>query len=157
MQRGREAPGLRALARPQTRTAGAWHRLCGPPRLVTGANRPAETLGHAPWGPAPRRWLAEVGAPPPAQPSVLPAERRAVTAPTARLPRLAPALPARGKAWRLPPGGAALQALRGVQGTVAVPPVAERGALTRWASPGPAGGRPLGGSVSGHRAPTSPT
>jgi len=55
---------------------------------------------------------------------------RAVTEPTARLQRLEQALQARVNTWRLAPVVEALQALRGVQFTVAVTTVAELGDLT---------------------------
>jgi transposase len=54
-----------------------------------------------------------------------------VTAQTERLGRLARALHEQVKAWRLAPVVEALQALRGVQCTVAVTTVAELGDLTR--------------------------
>jgi len=47
--------------------------------------------GRAPWGPAPRRGLRAVVGPTPAPQIVFQADVRAVTAPTARLQRLAPA------------------------------------------------------------------
>jgi transposase len=58
-----------------------------------------------------------------------------VTEHTARLQRLEQALQERVKAWRLHPGVEALQALRGVQCTVAVTTVAELGDLTRFDTP----------------------
>jgi transposase len=60
---------------------------------------------------------------------------RAVTEPTERLARLAQALTDQGWTWRLAPVVDALQALRGVQGTVAVTTVAARGDLTRFDTP----------------------
>jgi len=62
---------------------------------------------------------------------------RAVTEHTARLARLAQALTDQGQTWRLAPVVDALQALRGVQCTVAVTTVAARGALTRFENPRP--------------------
>jgi transposase len=91
--------------------------------------------GRAPWGPAPLRWLAEVVCPTPAQQIVFQAYVRAVTAQTARLPRLAQARHDHVHTGRLPPVVAALQALRGVQVTVAVTRVAALGDLTRVANP----------------------
>ena len=44
--------------------------------------------GRAAWGPAPRRWLAAVVCPTPAQPMVFQASVRAVSAHQARLQRL---------------------------------------------------------------------
>jgi transposase len=54
---------------------------------------------------------------------------------TARLQRLEQALRAHGNAWRVPPVVEALQALRGVQFTVAVTLVAEMGDLPRFENP----------------------
>jgi hypothetical protein len=75
--------------------------------------------------------------PTPAPPIVCQADGRAVPEHPARLQRLAPALQARGHPWRLAPGGEALQALRGVQGTVAGTTIAARGDLTRVTTPTP--------------------
>jgi transposase len=58
-----------------------------------------------------------------------------MTAHTERLQRLEQALQDQGPTWRLAPVVAALQALRGVQFTVAVTTVAELGDLTRFANP----------------------
>jgi transposase len=93
--------------------------------------------GRATWSPAPLRWLSAVVCPTPAQQSVFHADVRAVTDPTARLARLAPALTDQGQTWRLAPVVAALQALRGVPCTVAVTTVAARGDLTRFDHPRP--------------------
>ena len=60
---------------------------------------------------------------------------RAVTEHTERLQRLEQALHERVKTWRLAPVVEALQALRGVQFTVAVTTVAELGDLTRLTNP----------------------
>jgi transposase len=92
-------------------------------------------VGRATWGPAPLRWLSEVVGPTPAPHSVLQAYVRPVTEHTERLPRLDQALQEHVQAWRLPSVVDALQALRGVQGPVAVPLVAEMGDLTRFESP----------------------
>jgi transposase len=89
------------------------------------------STGRAIWGPAHLRWLSEVVGPTPAQPSVFQEDLRAVTAHTERLQRLAQALTDQVQTWRLAPVVDALQALRGVQCTVAVTTVAERGDLTR--------------------------
>jgi transposase len=62
---------------------------------------------------------------------------RAVTEPTARLPRLDQERPAPVQSWRLRPGVDARQARRGVRFTVAVTMGAERGELTRCATPRP--------------------
>jgi transposase len=91
--------------------------------------------GPAHWRPAPRSWRAAVGCPTPAPPRVCQAYGRAVTAHPARLQRRAQARHAPVHTWRLAPVVEALQALRGVQGTVAVTSVAARGARTRGDHP----------------------
>ena len=93
------------------------------------------STGRAPWNAAQLRGLSERVGPTPAPPSVLQADGRAVTAPPERLRRLAPALQARVKAWRLPPVVAARQALRGVPCPGAVTTGAARGDLPRFATP----------------------
>ena len=87
--------------------------------------------GRANWSPAHLRWLSEVVCQTPAQQIVFQAYVRAVTEHTARLQRLEPELQEHVKAWRLHPVVEALQALRGVQCTVAVTMVAEVGDLSR--------------------------
>src|SRR5262245_40312215 len=77
------------------------------------------STGRAHWSPAPRRWLSEVGCPTPAQQLVFQEYVQTVTEQTARLPRLAHELRDQGTTWRCQPVGEALQALRGVQCTVA--------------------------------------
>jgi transposase len=67
----------------------------------------------------------------PAQPIVFQEDVRAVNEHTARLQRLEPARHEPVHTWRLQPVVEALQALRGVPCTVAVPIVAELGDLTR--------------------------
>jgi transposase len=91
--------------------------------------------GRANGSPAHLRWLSEVVCPPPAQHIVFQAYVRAVNEHTARLQRLEQALQEQVKAWRFPPVGDALQARRGVQCTVAVTTIAERGDLTRFETP----------------------
>jgi transposase len=91
--------------------------------------------GRATWSPAHLRWLSEVVCPTPAQPIVFQDYVRAVTEHTERLQRLEQALHEQVKAWRLHPVVEALQALRGVQFTVAVTMVAARGDLTRFDNP----------------------
>jgi len=93
------------------------------------------STGPAHWGPAPLRWLSEIVWPTPAQHSVLQADVRVVQEQTERRQRLAQARQEQVKAWRLSPGGEALQTLRGVPLTVAVPLVAAMGDLTRLDSP----------------------
>jgi transposase len=91
--------------------------------------------GRAAWGPAHLRWLSEVVCATPAQQIVFQEYVRAVNEHTERLQRLEQALNAQVKAWRLHPVVDALQALRGVQCTVAVTTVAELGDLTRFDNP----------------------
>lgn len=93
------------------------------------------STGPANWGPAHRRWRAEVVGPTPAQPMVFQAAVRAVTAHPERLRRLEQARQEHVNAWRLPPVVEALQALRGVQCTVALTTVAELGDRTRFDTP----------------------
>jgi transposase len=95
------------------------------------------STGPATWSPAHRRWLREGVCPTPAQPMVFQAYVRAVTEPTERLTRLDQALHPPGQTWRLAPVVDALQALRGVPCTVAVPTVADLGDLTRFDNPRP--------------------
>ena len=91
--------------------------------------------GRATWGPAHLRWLSEVVCPTPAQHIVFQEYVRAVHEHTERLQRLEQELQEQVKAWRLQPVVEALQALRGVQFTVAVTMVAEIGDLTRFDTP----------------------
>src|SRR4030095_5849413 len=93
------------------------------------------STGRATWSPAHLRWLSEVVCPTPAQQIVFQAYSRAVTDHTERLTRLEKDLTDQVKTWRLAPVVDALQALRGVQCTVAVTTVAERGDLTRFDNP----------------------
>jgi transposase len=71
----------------------------------------------------------------PAQQIVFQEYVRAVTEHTARLQRLVQELPEQVTSWRLHPVVEALEALRGVQCTVAVTIVAELGDLTRFENP----------------------
>jgi transposase len=87
-------------------------------------------VGRATWNPAHLRWLSEVVCPTPAQHIVLQADGRAVNDHTERLQRLEQALQDAVQSWRVHPVLEALQALRGVQCTVAVTTVAEIGDLT---------------------------
>jgi transposase len=91
--------------------------------------------GRATWGPAHLRWLSEVVCPTPAQHIVFQEDVRAVTEQTERLARLEQELKDQGQPWRLAPVVDALQALRGIQFTVAVTTVAELGDLTRFENP----------------------
>jgi hypothetical protein len=93
------------------------------------------STGRANGRPAHLRWRSEVVCPTPAQPMVLQADVQTVTAPTERLGRLALERHEQVHTWRFSPVVEALQALRGVQGTVAVTTVAARGDLTRSRTP----------------------
>jgi transposase len=95
------------------------------------------STGRAHWSPAHLRWLSEVVCPTPAQPMVFQAYVQTVPAQTARLQRLEHELHEQGHTWRLQPVVEALQARRGVPGTVAVTMVAELGDLTRFENPRP--------------------
>jgi transposase len=92
-------------------------------------------VGRANWGPAHLRWLSEVVCPTPAQQIVFQEYVRAVHEQTERLQRLEQELQDHVKAWRLNPVVEALQALRGVQFTVAVTMISEMGDLTRFEHP----------------------
>jgi transposase len=91
--------------------------------------------GRATWNPAHLRWLSEVVCPTPAQQIVFQEYVRAVNEHTERLHRLDQELQEQVTSWRLHPVVEALQALRGVQFTVAVTTVAELGDLTRFDTP----------------------
>jgi len=91
--------------------------------------------GHATWGPAHLRWLSEVVCPTPAQQIVFQEYVRAVTDHHERLQRLEQELHDQVQAWRLQSVVEALQALRGVQFTVAVTTVTELGDLPRFENP----------------------
>jgi len=91
--------------------------------------------GRANWSPAHLRWLSEVVCPTPAQQIVFQEYVRAVNEHTERLPRLEQELQEHVKSWRLNPVVETLQALRGVQFTVAVTMVAEVGDLSRFDTP----------------------
>jgi transposase len=92
-------------------------------------------VGRANWGPAHLRWLSEVVCPTPAQQIVFQEYVRAVHEHTERLQRLEQERQDHVNAWRLNPVVEALQALRGVQFTVAVTMVSAMGELTRCDHP----------------------
>jgi transposase len=92
-------------------------------------------VGRANGGPAHLRWLSEVVCPTPAQQIVFQEYVRAVHEHTERLQRLEQERQDHVKAWRLNPVVEALQALRGVQFTVAVTMVSEIGDRTRFDNP----------------------
>jgi transposase len=91
--------------------------------------------GRAAWGPAHLRWLSGVVCPTPVQQIAFQGYVRAVSAHTERLQRLEHELQEQVTSWRLHPVVEALQALRGVQVTVAVTTVAELGDLARFDTP----------------------
>jgi transposase len=91
--------------------------------------------GRANWSPAHLRWLSEVVCPTPAQQMVFQEYVQTITEQTERLGRLELELHEQVQTWRLYPVVEALQALRGVQFTVAVTTVAELGDLTRVDNP----------------------
>lgn len=91
--------------------------------------------GKANWNDAHLRYLARVVCPTAAQQIVFQEYLTAVAEHMERLNRLEDALTEQVQAWRLYPVIEALQALRGVQWTVAVTVVAEIGDLTRFDHP----------------------
>jgi transposase len=91
--------------------------------------------GRADWTEAHRRYLAKVVCPTPAQQVVFQESLRAVDEQVERLRRLEQELREIAPQWRLQPVVEALQALRGVQWTVAITVVAELGDLTRFDNP----------------------
>ena len=93
------------------------------------------STGRANWSPAHLRWLSEVVCPTPAQHMVFQEYVQTVTAQTERLGRLELELHEQVHTWRFSPVVEALQALRGVQCTVAVTTVAALGDLTRFENP----------------------
>jgi transposase len=93
--------------------------------------------GRANWSPAHRRWLSAVVCPTPAQHMVFQAYVRAVREHTERLQRFAQALHEPVKVWRVSPVVEALQALRGIQCSVAVTTVAALGDRSRVDHPRP--------------------
>jgi len=129
-----EDEAIRALSRAREDTLR--ELTAAPSRLQAFLLRQAiRSAGRATWGPAHRRWLAEVVCPTPAQPMVCQAYVRAVSEHQARLQRLEAELREQAQAWRLHPVVQALQAMRGVQFTVAVTLIAELGDLTRFDNP----------------------
>jgi transposase len=129
-----EAEAMRDRSRAREETIGDLKDTKG--RLQAFLLRPdIRYTGRANWSPAHLRWLSAGVCPTPAQPIVLQEYVHAVTAHTERLQRLAQALQEHVQAWRLPPVVEALQALRGVQCTGAVIPVAALGDLTRCDHP----------------------
>jgi transposase len=91
--------------------------------------------GRASWGAEHLRWLARLVFPAPAQQIVFQEYVRTVTERTELLQRLEAQLLEQAQPWRFYPVVEALQALRGVQFTVASITIAELGDLTRFDSP----------------------
>jgi transposase len=92
-------------------------------------------VGRANWGADHVRWLARLVLPTPAQQIVFQEYVRTITERTELLQRLEAELLEQAKPWRLYPVVEALQALRGVQFTVAITTIAELGDLTRFDNP----------------------
>src|SRR5947208_15290759 len=92
-------------------------------------------VGRANWGPEHVRWLARLVLATPAQQIVFQEYVRTVSERTELLHRLEAELLEQAKPWRLYPVVDALQALRGVQFTVAITTIAELGDLTRFDTP----------------------
>jgi transposase len=93
--------------------------------------------GRATWSPDHLRWLSEVVCPTPAQQMVFQEYVRAMGEHTERLQRFEQELREQVRVWRLSPVVEALQALRGIQFTVAVTTVAELEDLSRFDNPRP--------------------
>jgi transposase len=91
--------------------------------------------GRANWGAAHLRWLAEVVCPTPAHQIVFQEYVRAVSEHQDRLQRLDAELQTQVQTWRWVPVVEAIQALRGVQFTVAITLIAELGDLSRFDHP----------------------
>ena len=91
--------------------------------------------GTAKWGPAHRRWLAEFTFPLPWSQIAFEEHRRAIDERVARCERLEAALREAAPAWRWYPVVEAIQALRGVQFTIAISLIAELGDLSRFEHP----------------------
>ena len=91
--------------------------------------------GNARWTPAHLRWLSEVACPIPAQQIVFQEYVHTVSEHQQRLTYLENELREQVSSWKLLPFVNALQALRGVQFTIAVTTIAEVGDLTRFTNP----------------------
>jgi transposase len=91
--------------------------------------------GRANWGLEHLRWLARLVLSTPAQQIVFQESVRTVTERTELLHRLEGELLEHARQWRMYPVIEALQALRGVQFTVAITTLAELGDLTRFDQP----------------------
>ncbi|MDN5939059.1 MAG: IS110 family transposase [Salinisphaera sp.] len=91
--------------------------------------------GKADWGPAHRRWLSEFVFQVPWSQLAFEEHRRAIEDRLAQSERLETALREAAPAWRWYPVVKAIQALRGVQFTVAISLIAEIGDLSRFEHP----------------------
>lgn len=91
--------------------------------------------GTAKWGPAHRRWLSEFTFPQPWSQIAYQEHLHAIDARIAQCERLEAALREAAPAWRWYPVVQAIQALRGVQFTVAISLIAEIGDLSRFEHP----------------------
>lgn len=91
--------------------------------------------GTAKWGPAHRRWLSEFSFPQPWSQIAFEEHRRAVDTAVTRCERLEGALREAAPAWRFYPVVQAIQALRGLQFTLAISLIAEIGELSRFEHP----------------------
>ena len=131
-----EDEALRALCRARAEAIHA-RKAAQCRRTAVLLRHDSRSTGRAPWGPAHLRWRSAVVCPTPAQHMVFQEYRRAVNDHTARLARREQARKAPGQPWRLAPVVAALQAVRGVPCTGAVPPGAAHGDRTRFDHPRP--------------------
>jgi transposase len=91
--------------------------------------------GTATWGPAHQRWLSEVVLPTPWSQIAFEEHRRSIQDRMAQCDRLEKALREAVPQWRFHPVVQAVQAMRGVQFTVAVGLIAEVGDLSRFDHP----------------------
>ncbi len=91
--------------------------------------------GTAKWGPAHRRWLSEFAFPQPWSQIAYQEHLHAIDARVAQCERLETTLREAAPAWRWYPVVQAIQALRGVQFTVAISLIAEIGDLSRFEHP----------------------
>ena len=91
--------------------------------------------GQARWSPAHLRWLASIVMPTPAAQFAFQEYVNTISARTARLQRIEAELFDQARNWRLYPVVEALQALRGVQFTVAITLVCELGDIHRFDNP----------------------
>jgi transposase len=91
--------------------------------------------GTAKWGPAHRRWLAEFTFPQPWSQIAYQEHLHAIEERVARCERLETSLREAAPAWRFYPVVQAVQALRGVQFTLAISLIAEIGELSRFEHP----------------------